>query len=250
MLEQASRHKDQFLGLLSHELRTPLNAIMGFGSVLDDELAGPMTDRQHEYLAKILTGADRMLRLVNDLLDMSRIQAGKFTIAPTRLALADVVPDVLADLAPQAAAKDIALRSEVTPDLPPVRADRQRVAQIIANMVGNAINFTQAGGWAEVRARVDGDFVRVEVEDNGPGIAREAQADLFAPFTQVDMTETRKVGGVGLGLSICKSLVEAHGGAIGVGSAEGKGATFWFTLPIDAGVPALPERSASWEGGH
>jgi PAS domain S-box-containing protein len=233
-LESENTHKDQFLGIISHELRTPLNAIMGFGSILDDELAGPLTDQQHTYLAKMLGGAEDMLGLVNDLLDMSRIQAGKFGVTPTRVALSHLVADVLADLAPTAGAKAIALRQEVASDLPPVWAERQRISQVVSNLVCNAINFTQAGGWVEVRVRADGAFVRVEVEDNGPGIPQEAQAGLFEPFTQVDMTETRKVGGVGLGLSICKSLVEAHGGAIGVGSNAGKGATFWFTLPIAA----------------
>jgi signal transduction histidine kinase len=235
-LRTENTHKDQFLGIISHELRTPLNAIMGFGSILDDDLAGPLTDQQHAYLAKILCGAEDMLGLVNDLLDMSRIQAGKFSITPSCLALEGVVEDVQADLAPTAAARDITLGLELAPNLPPVWADRQRLAQVLSNLVVNALNFTQAGGRVTVRARVAGKFVRFEVEDNGPGIERAAQADLFAPFTQVDMSDTRKVGGVGLGLSICKSLVEAHGGTIGVISDLGKGAIFWFTLPI-------PERS-------
>ena len=233
-LEQANVHKDQFLGIISHELRTPINAIMGFSSILDDGLAGPLTDEQHGYLGKILAGTERLLALVDDLLDMSRIQAGKFSIAPTRLMLDKVVENALASIAPAASAKQITVRNRVAPATPALLADEQRITQVLSNLVGNAIKFTQPGGWIEVRAAVDGEVVRVMVEDNGPGIDEASQASLFDPFTQLDMSKTRRIGGVGLGLSIVKNLVEAHGGEIGVASRPGRGATFWFTLPIAA----------------
>ena len=237
-LQQANTMKDQFLGILSHELRTPINAIMGFGSILEDELVGPLNAEQRQYAQSVMTATDALLYLVNDLLDMSRIQAGKFTIGPIRIALAEVVEAVLANLAPAASNAQVTLRNQVVAELPIVMADEQRVAQVLSNMIGNAIKFTQAGGWVEVRAKVEGDALRCEVKDNGPGIAAGDHETLFDAFTQLDMSNTRRTGGVGLGLTICKSLVEAHGGTIGVDSLAGKGCTFWFTLPRAVTVEA------------
>lgn len=242
-LRQLDRAKDQFLGIVSHELRTPINAIMGFGSILDDGLAGPLNTDQRLYVEKILGASDDLLALVNDLLDLSRIQAGKFTIAPRPIDFPPVVADVLTALEKSAEHKRIVLRNRTGGDLPAVYADEQRVAQVLTNLVGNAVKFTQPGGWVEVRACVDRGMLRCEIEDNGPGIAAEDQGKLFKAFSQVDMTSTRNAGGVGLGLLICKSLIEAHGGQIGVGTDEAKGATFWFTLPI-ARLNAGPSQSS------
>jgi signal transduction histidine kinase len=234
LLEEANLHKEQFLGILSHELRTPLNAIMGFGSVLDDELFGALSRDQAACVDKILTASDHMLALVNDLLDLSRIQAGQFSLNAEPMDPAEAVAHVLGDQAARAAEKGLTLVDRLPADLPRVLGDAQRVRQIVDNLVTNAVKYTDAGGTVTVSARTEGDAVRVEVRDTGIGIAPEEHARIFDSFTQVDMTSTRKRGGVGLGLSIVKALVEAHGGRLGVESALGAGATFWFTLPIAA----------------
>ena len=225
--------KDQFLSILSHELRTPLNAIQGFGSILEDEIAGPLSDQQHGYVRKILAGSDVLLALVNDLLDMSRIQAGKFSLATAPMDPRAAIAMVVDGLAPLAAQKHQDLSVTMPPALPPIVADEQRFGQILMNLVGNAIKFTPDDGHVRVHARVErGRELLVEVEDDGPGIAPADVAKLFERFTQLDMTRTRRAGGTGLGLSIAKALVEAHGGQLGVRTAPGRGSTFWFSLPI------------------
>lgn len=238
-LQQADVLKDQFISILSHELRTPINSITGFGSILDDEVAGPLTEQQHEYLRKMLAGADTLLSLVNDLLDLSRIQAGRFHLSPQPYDFPMVVADALGSLHALAAPKHLRLINEVPRDLPPLIGDAQRIGQVLVNLVNNAIKFTPDGGTIRVRARVDGEDLRCEVEDTGIGIAEADLKKLFKPFTQVDMSSTRKAGGTGLGLTISKSLIEAHGGRIGVVSKPGSGSTFWFTLPLHPHFPKL-----------
>lgn len=235
--------KDQFLSVLSHELRTPINAITGFGSILEDGLAGPLTDEQLGYLRKMLQGADTLLALVDDLLDMSRVQSGKFSIETAIIDLGEVITDALSSLAPLAEQKHQRFVREIPADLPQVEADAQRVGQILLNLVNNAIKFSGDGGVICVRALVEGDHLRCEVQDQGPGIAEDDLPRLFQRFMQLDMGTTRPVGGVGLGLSICKALIEAHGGQIGVTSTPGIGSTFWFTLPLCQ----PPSRSANTE---
>jgi PAS domain S-box-containing protein len=232
-LQRADQLKDQFLSILSHELRTPLNAIQGFGSVLEDELAGPLSALQHNYLAKMMGGADLLLALVSDLLDMSRIQAGKFTIAFEPVRFEDVANSVAGSLASLAAQKQLGLALDVAPDLPPLTADAQRVGQVLTNLISNAIKFTPAGGQVHVTARQERDHVLCEIVDTGEGIRPDDLPRLFQRFTQLDMSTTRRAGGTGLGLSICKAIVEAHGGHIGVRSELDKGSTFWFTLPFN-----------------
>lgn len=231
-LKQADKLKDQFLSILSHELRTPLNAIMGFGSILDDEIPGRLSDSQHDYLRKMVDGAETLLSLINDLLDMSRIQAGRFSLDPRWIDFPDIVTDVVANLAPLAEQKHHLLRSEVSSDLPPLWADEQRIIQVLTNLIHNAIKFTPVGGTITVRAGFEGAHLWCEVEDDGAGIAASDLIRLFRPFSQVDGSNTRQAGGTGLGLSIAKALVEAHGGVIGVRSQPGRGSTFWFRLPL------------------
>jgi hypothetical protein len=231
-MERMDKLKDQFLGILSHELRTPINAIMGFGSILEDGLAGPVNPQQHAYLAKMLAGADTLLALVNDLLDMSRIQAGKFQLDPRPMVFREVAYEVIASLAPLATRKRIALVDELPESLPQLVADEQRVMQVLTNLIGNAIKFTAEGGTIAVRARLEGQHLRCEIQDTGIGIPADARARLFQPFSQLDTSNTRTAGGTGLGLSIVKALVEAHGGSVGVESTPGDGSTFWFTLPV------------------
>ncbi|HEY9724542.1 MAG TPA: ATP-binding protein [Oscillatoriaceae cyanobacterium] len=231
-LEQADRLKNQFLSILSHELRTPINAILGFGSVLQDGLLGVVPPEQARYVGKILDSADLLLGLVDDLLDMSRIQAGKLAIEPAPLPFDEVVQVACETLAPLAERKGQHLALQLEPDLPAVLGDRRRIVQVLLNLVGNAIKYTPAGSHIVLEAaRADGQVI-CRVRDDGAGIAPGDAARIFAPFTQGDMSNTRSAGGVGLGLAIAKALVEAHGGEIGLESQTGQGSVFWFRLPV------------------
>jgi signal transduction histidine kinase len=229
-LRHADRAKDEFLSVISHELRTPLNFIMGFASILEDEIAGPLNPQQHEYLNKINDGADRMLMLVNDLLDFAKLQAGKFTLAPETTAYPALVSEVIGSMRPLAVQKGLQLSTDLRAD-EALYIDGKRVGQIIYNLVSNAIKFTPRGGQVRVTTFRENGCVRTEVTDTGIGIATEDVPKLFTRFKQLDMSATRQAGGTGLGLSIAKALVEAHGGQIGVRSEAGKGSTFYFTLP-------------------
>ncbi|MNK32075.1 Non-motile and phage-resistance protein [compost metagenome] len=231
-LKLTDRMKDEFLSILSHELRTPLNAVMGFGSILEDELVGPLNDAQRSYLGRMLGGADALLKLINDLLDMSRIQAGKFTLEPEPFPIERPLSEVVETLRPLAEQRQHRMSLASGGELPRVFADEQRVTQVLTNLLSNAIKFTPPGGQIRVTARSEGSMIHVGVEDSGIGISAADMAKLFKPFSQLDMSDTRIAGGTGLGLSISKALVEAHGGRIGVHSEPGKGSCFWFTLPI------------------
>jgi PAS domain S-box-containing protein len=231
-LEEANRHKEQFLSILSHELRTPINAIMGFASVLSDGVLGELSERQQEGMDRIMDGADRMLALVSDLLDMSRIQAGQFSVTFGRVNLAEVCRDAIEALRPLADRQGLTVVDETVAAASAVRGDAQRLEQVVMNLLSNAIKFTPPGGTVTLRTRLEGDHVRVEVADTGVGIPPAEQARIFEAFTQVDMSYTRRAGGSGLGLTISRSLIEAHGGQIGVESEPGGGSTFWFTLAI------------------
>ncbi|MDB5100561.1 MAG: yycG4 [Cyanobacteria bacterium RYN_339] len=238
-LRQIDTLKDEFLSVISHELRTPLNFIMGFASILQDEVAGPLSPEQHNFLDRILNGTDRMLLLVNDLLDFAKIQAGEFELFPRPTAYAPLVDDVLTTLKPLSDHKRIELQALVPADLE-ANCDPQRVIQVLTNLVSNAIKFTPEGGIVQVTARLDDNRVITEVEDTGIGISGDNIDKLFMRFRQLDMSRTREVGGTGLGLVIAKALVEAHGGSIGASSnGLGQGATFTFTLPpASAGNPS------------
>jgi signal transduction histidine kinase len=248
-LQETDRYKDEFLSVISHELRTPLNFIMGFASILEDGVAGPLLEQQAEYLHKISQGAERMLLLVNDLLDFAKIQAGKFDFMPEVQAFTPVVEEVVASLKPLADNKKIVLRCDCQVPLV-VPFDSRRLVQILTNLVGNAIKFTPSQGLISVRVGLVGQEAIVEVEDTGIGIAEDDFAKLFTRFRQLDMSTTRPAGGTGLGLSIAKALVEAHGGTISASSAGiDQGTTFRFTLPkaeeahslMRLPLPLLPE---------
>ncbi|MFP5503344.1 MAG: ATP-binding protein, partial [Candidatus Sericytochromatia bacterium] len=231
-LRQVDRLKDEFLSVLSHELRTPINAIMGFASILEDEVSGPLNGDQRRFTHRILASSDVLLGLINDLLDLSRIQAGRFSLDPARMEFRAVAEEVVSTLAHLAEQKQQALTLELPPDLPPLEADSQRVSQVLMNLIGNAIKFSREAGTVTVRARADGGFIRCEVADQGVGIAPDDLPKLFQRFTQLHTGLTRSAGGAGLGLSIVKSMVEAHGGEVGVESEPERGSTFWFTLPL------------------
>lgn len=228
-LRRADLAKDEFLSVISHELKTPLNFIMGFGSLLCDEIPGPLNSEQHKYVSRILQGSDRMLILVNNLLEFSQMVAGKFQLVVEAAPLAPLIKDVVDKYRPSAREKGIHLDCDV-PDVM-VRVDSPHIIQVLGNFIDNALKFTPRGGHIQVKACAQGNLIRVAVSDTGVGIAPDDIPKLFKRFSQLDMSTTRKVGGVGLGLSINKEIVEAHGGQIGVESELGKGSTFWFTLP-------------------
>ncbi|HSB77225.1 MAG TPA: ATP-binding protein, partial [Candidatus Methylomirabilis sp.] len=230
-LEVASRHKSQFLANMSHELRTPLNAILGYTELILDNIYGDVSEKVRDVLIRLEKSGRHLLGLINDVLDLSKIEAGQFTLALADYSMKEVIQTVLTAVESLAAEKHLALKISVPPDLPLCHGDERRITQVLLNLVGNAIKFTEVG---EVRVEVstrDGVFL-VAVSDTGPGIAPADQAKIFEEFQQVDSSSTRKKGGTGLGLSIAKRIVELHGGRIWVESSPGTGSTFWFTLPV------------------
>jgi signal transduction histidine kinase len=238
-LEIASRHKSQFLANMSHELRTPLNAILGYTELILDDIYGDVPEKIQEVLDRVQKSGRHLLSLINDVLDLSKIEAGQLLLALADYSIKDVVYSVFTATESLAAEKKLALNVGVPPDLPVGRGDERRIQQVLMNLVGNAIKFTDHG---EVRVEVvlqDATFL-VSVSDTGPGIAPADQAKLFQDFQQVDSSSTRKAGGTGLGLAIARRITEMHGGRIWVESAAGQGAIFRFTLPVRAEVGVPP----------
>lgn len=229
--EQTDRAKDEFLSVLSHELRTPLNAILGFGSILEDEVTGPLNPQQKKNVIRIVERAEDMREIVEHLLDLARMQAGKFALFCEENAYHELVDRAIAKLAPQAKKKRI--RIERSLNVPqPVLLDGGRVLAVLTNLLDNAIKFTPSDGWVRIEARMEDQCLVTEVSDSGIGIPPEDLPKLFSPFHQLDMSPTREAGGPGLGLSIAKGIVEAHQGTLKARS-EGwkKGTTFRFTIP-------------------
>ena len=227
--EEANRLKSAFLSTMSHELRTPMNAIMGYAHLLLDGLDGPLTPTQEGDVRQIADGADRLLVLLNDVLDLSRIEAGRLELLPEEVAVAEVVRQVCADVTPLAAAKGITLDVGLQPGLV-ATADPQRLRQTLLNLVGNAVKFTDAGR-VTIHGRADGAWVVLAVADTGIGIAPEALERVFDEFRQADAGTTRRYGGTGLGLAIVRKLVELQGGTVEVASEVGVGSTFTLRLP-------------------
>lgn len=234
-LQEVDKMKDQFLSVVSHELRTPLNFIMGFGSLMEDEVAGPLTEQQHQYVAKMLHGADRMLILVNDLLDFAKIQAGGLDLKPVPTPYEPIVQEVLDTMDPMLSDKEIRVTLDIqVPGLPCL--DGMRVVQVLSNLVSNAIKFSPRGSTIALRAFLRDQELVSEVSDQGIGISPEDQARLFQPFHQVDSSYTRKTGGTGLGLAIVKAIVECHGGHMELESTPGQGSVFRFFLPARTSI--------------
>ncbi|HEY7243903.1 MAG TPA: GAF domain-containing protein [Xanthobacteraceae bacterium] len=229
-LAEASRHKSQFLANMSHELRTPLNAILGYTELLIDQVYGEMPRKIQEVLQRIDGNGRHLLGLVNDVLDLSKIEAGQLTLELDDYSLKNVVHTVFNAVEPLAKEKHIGFNAEIPPDLPPGYGDERRLTQVVLNLVGNAIKFTDAGEVVIKAAKVNGSF-KVTVRDTGPGISEADRARLFQEFQQADDAITRKKGGTGLGLAISKRIIELHGGKIWLESTPGHGSTFSFTLP-------------------
>ncbi|MFN3429259.1 MAG: ATP-binding protein [Candidatus Sericytochromatia bacterium] len=230
------RLKDQFLSLVSHELRTPLTTLMGYVVLLDEEGVGAITEDQHQYMQHILKVTETLTKLVNDLIEMTTIRAGKLRLETDPMNFGEVVLGAVFAVQSRAQAKNLWLANHVPSTLPELVADAERVAQVLVNVLDNAIKFTPEGGRIDIRASVENGTMRCEVQDTGEGIAPEDIEKLFKEFSQADMSATRAHGGLGIGLSIAKTLVERHGGHIGVLSRKGRGSTFWFTLPMVAQV--------------
>ena len=230
-LEIASQHKSQFLANMSHELRTPLNAIIGYTEMMADGLYGPVSEKAAGVLERVQKNGHHLLGLINDVLDLSKIEAGQLALTVEPYSVADMVNTVLSATESLARTKNIGLGSAVAPGLPTGSGDARRLTQVLLNLVGNAIKFTDQGS-VEVRAARAGDLFEFSVVDTGFGIAPADQARVFEEFQQVDNSSTRKKGGTGLGLSISRKIVELHGGRISVESEVGKGSTFKVTIPV------------------
>jgi signal transduction histidine kinase/DNA-binding response OmpR family regulator len=235
-MRELDRVKTQFLANMSHELRTPLNSIIGFSRVILKGIDGPISELQQQDLSAIYNAGQHLLGLINDVLDLAKIEAGRMDITLAETRLPEIIAGVMSTAAGLVRDKPIRLLQRVPEDLPPVRADAIRVRQVLLNLLSNAAKFTEEGEiivWAAAEARSDGaSQVRVSVTDTGPGISAEDQTKLFQAFSQVDDSPTRKTGGSGLGLSISQQLVQLQGGRIGVESSPGQGSTFFFTLPV------------------
>ncbi len=230
--EYASRAKSDFLANMSHELRTPLNAIIGFAEILRDELIGPINDDQKECVNDIRISGQHLLEMINDILDLSKIEAGKMFLQLEEFAIVDAVEEVNTIISSLARQKDIQLTLSC-PQNAMIEADRVKVKQIFYNLLSNAVKFTPEGGKVTTNLNITHSTLQVEVIDTGIGIAEEDRMKLFAPFTQIDTSKSRRFGGTGLGLALTQRLIELHGGEIQVTSEEGKGSTFSFSIPID-----------------
>ena len=242
-VERANQVKSQFLASMSHELRTPLNAIIGFSDLLAEQTAGPLNEKQKRYVGHIRGGGHHLLQLINDILDLSKIEAGRLELHRENFTVAGALPEVLSTITPQAMAKKIQLESQVASELV-VNADRVRFKQVLYNLLSNAVKFTPEGGAVQIDSSAAGEFVCISVSDTGAGITAEDQKVIFDEFRQVGSTSKGVTEGTGLGLAITRRLVAQHGGKIWVESELGKGSRFSFTLPVGRVVPEPARETA------
>jgi len=231
-LEAASRHKSEFLANMSHELRTPLNAVIGFSEVLLQRMFGELNAKQDEYLKDIYASGQHLLSLINDILDLSKIEAGRMELAPAPFHLPSALDNAVTLVRERAGRHGIALQLDIDPALGEVAGDERKIKQVLLNLLSNAVKFTPEGGRISLKAGLTDGAVEIAVTDTGIGIAPEDQAAIFEEFRQVGSDETRKQEGTGLGLTLAKKFVELHGGRIWVESEPGRGSTFTFTLPL------------------
>jgi PAS domain S-box-containing protein len=247
-VQEANRLKSEFLANMSHELRTPLNGIIGFAEVLHDEKAGRVSAEQKEYLGDILTSGRHLLQLINDVLDLSKVESGKMDFRPEPVRLENVISEVCDIVRTLAAQKRIRISSEVSPEVTEIVADSAKLKQVLYNYLSNALKFTPDEGRVTVRVLPEGpEEFRLEVEDSGIGIRPEDVPKLFVEFQQLDASTAKKYQGTGLGLALTKRIVEAQGGRVGVQSTPAEGSTFFAVLPR---VAAVPEPEAELEGAH
>ena len=230
-LERANRLKSEFLANVSHELRTPMNAIIGYSKLMLDGLDGELNAQQEADLQRVTTAADNLLSLINGLLDLSKIEAGRMELTVEEVDVRPIVEDVVALVRPQSDAKEIEVRTTIPAELPAILADRARFRQVLVNLMSNAVKFTDKGAVTVSASTGDG-WVTMSVSDTGIGISAEAQAYIFDEFRQADASTTRRYGGTGLGLAISKRLIALHGGRIWVESGAAGGSVFSFTMPV------------------
>lgn len=242
--EAANRAKSDFLANMSHELRTPLNAIIGFSEMMYDGMTGPLNDKQKEFLSDVVESAKHLLTLINDILDLSKVEVAMVELELKDCSIKDLIERSMIMFKEKALKHRIVLTTEMVGDVNIVEADDRRLRQIMLNLLSNAMKFTPDGGSVSVVVKRAGDFIEFSVSDTGIGISEEDQKRLFVPFQQLDNIYTKKYEGTGLGLALCKRIVELHGGRIWVESKVRKGSTFKFVIPIKAepsvGVEAAP----------
>jgi signal transduction histidine kinase len=229
-LEAASQHKSEFLANMSHELRTPLNAIIGFSEVLNERMFGDLNEKQDEYLKDIYASGQHLLSLINDILDLSKIEAGRMELELADFSLPAAIDNALTLVRERASRHGITLGQSIDDRVGVIRGDERKVKQVLLNLLSNALKFTPEGGRIDVRAAVNDGMAEISVTDTGVGIAPEDQEAIFEEFRQVG-TADKKVEGTGLGLALSRKFIELHGGRIWVKSQPGKGSTFSFTLP-------------------
>ena len=233
-LEVASQHKSEFLANMSHELRTPLNAVIGFSEVLSERMFGELNEKQAEYLQDINASGTHLLSLINDILDLSKIEAGRMELELADFHLPQAIENALVLVRERALRRGITLEQSIDPRLGEMQGDERKIKQVLLNLLSNAIKFTPEGGRIDVRAAPVDERVEVAVSDTGVGIAPEDQEAVFEEFRQVGTAE-KKAEGTGLGLALARKFIELHGGRIWVQSQVGVGSTFTFTLPVRHG---------------
>ena len=230
-IELANQHKSQFLANMSHELRTPLNAILGYTELILDNIYGDVPEKIHDVLGRLEKNGRHLLGLINDVLDLSKIEAGRLNLSLNDYSAAEVLQTVLTSIEALATEKNIEIKSVIPSDLMMAKGDEQRIAQVLLNLLGNALKFTEEGH-VTLELTVSNETFLISVHDTGPGLSENDQKKIFKEFHQADGSSTRKKDGTGLGLSISKKIVEMHGGRIWVESTLGKGSIFKFTLPV------------------
>jgi signal transduction histidine kinase len=231
-LETVSRHKSEFLANMSHELRTPLNAIIGFSDVLHEQMFGDLNEQQLGYVGDVLDAGRHLLSLINDILDLAKVEAGRMELELADISLSDSLQSGLTMHGERATREGISLSLSLTPDEITIQADDRKLRQVVFNLLSNAVKFTPSGGRVDVSAQLTDGIVEVAVADTGSGIPPEDQELIFEEFGQARGDPNKRQEGTGLGLPLSQRFIELHGGRLWVESAQGAGSTFRFTLPI------------------